>query len=228
MPMKNNKVSPRRGRKSVLKRVRKSLFSFGGKSSSKNKDQVLAQANSVDTAESFDDPLDDYLLPADLSLDTEETLRPSLINDPRQQTPDQADTSISSQEDDNAVVVSPAFDAAREVEYQTNTNSVVVQLFAEPKTAPLSNSKPTLFLSAALLFMTLFVTILGAYLEGNLDHVQLPSFEKATAAANRYLQVTIETVGPQPTVHSLFSLSEEEVSVHFQRFNLEEVEDLLW
>jgi hypothetical protein len=95
----------------------------------------------------------------------------------------------------------------------------------------------TLVLSAALLSMTLFVTTFGAYLEGHLDldyHVvlQLPvSFflEKHKFAAAYFHQPTIQTVEVQPTVATLFSLTQQQVGTHFQQFNLQELEEMmLW
>mgnify|MGYP002811601658 CR=1 FL=1 len=171
----------------MFTRVRKSRYVFGGKSSTKNK----------------------------------KTLEHPLI-DPCQ-TIDQTDSSISFHAEEEAFHAEEeeafhAEDSTAECpkhiipisdakDMETDTKSVDIQLFAEPKAAPLSSSKPAYFLSAALLFMTLFVTIFGAYLEGHLDHVQLPSLEKPTAGAFAYYQPIVETVGSQPTVDSLFSLT---------------------
>jgi hypothetical protein len=144
------------------------------------------------------------------STKNKKTLEHSLI-DPCQ-TIDQADSSISfhaeeEEEEDTAECPKYIIPTSDAEEMETDTKSVVIQLFAEPKTAPLSSSKPAFFLSAALLFWTLFVTIFGAYLEGHLDHVQLPSFEKPTPGAFAYFQPIVDTVGSQPTVDSLFSLT---------------------
>jgi hypothetical protein len=78
-------------------------------------------------------------------------------------------------------------------------------------------------------------------LEGHLDldHVvlQLPvSFflEKQQhnnhkIAAAYFDQPTIQTVEIQPTVETLFSLTQQQVRTHFQQFNLQELEDMmLW
>ena len=311
MSMKNDQGRRRSSLKGIFKRVRKSRLSFGKSSSKRDKDQVLAQSKSVDTAESEShfDPIPAfpaYLLTTARSLDAEDTEEPLQ----RLTTPAQADTSISSQEEeeeDNAARSSTfiaatevtfdakeaettppkvTFDAkeaettpqkvtvdakeaetapkvavdakevetapkvtvdakevetapkatvdAKEAEVETYTNSIVVQLFCDQKTAPVSSSKPTLVLSAALLFMTLFVMTFGAYLEGQFDHVGLKELEMPPVCYKQletpsfsYLQPTIETVGPQPTVDTLFFLTQEQVPSHIRQFNLQEVGDLL-
>jgi hypothetical protein len=266
-------VSTRRSLKGIVKRVRKSRFSFGkNKNNNKNnKHQVLAQAKSIDTAESLYDINSDNLLQGALSFET--------TVDDHHQTPvddddDQADTSISSQEEEeqdqdnvnanaNIAVESSPTSVMEPVAVETHpttpvtttttttpttTKSVVVQLFAaEPKPMvhfadPIvhfypthkSMSKSTLVLSAALLCMTLFVSTFGAYLEGHLDHVQMPVWKKQQPIHNKFAadyfhQPTIPTVEVQPTVDTLFSLTQQQVRAHFQQFNLQELEDMmLW
>jgi hypothetical protein len=92
------------------------------------------------------------------------------------------------------------------VETIYDTRSVSVQLSAETKITPIvPSAKPTFIWSAVLLVMTIVITKYVAFV--TLD----------------CCQPTIEIVDSQPTVDNLFSLTQEQVPEHFQRFNLEEM-----